>query len=136
MSAINRRRAITGAAAVLGACGLAACADGSRSTPVAPSRPTGTGPIAATSDVPVGGCHVVAESKVVLTQPQAGDFKAFSAVCTHQGCPVSSSTDGVIPCNCHGSRFSIEDGSVVRGPATTGLAPVQITVDGESISLA
>lgn len=136
MTAINRRRAITGTAAVLGACGLAACADGSRSTPVTPSPAKAAGPIAATSDVPVGGCHVATEAKVVLTQPKAGDFKAFSAVCTHQGCPVSSSAEGVIPCNCHGSRFSIEDGSVVQGPATTGLAPVEISVDGESISLA
>lgn len=92
--------------------------------------------LASTSDVPVGGCFVVAAAKVVLTQPTEGDFKAFSATCTHQGCSVESSSDGEIPCPCHGSRFSIEDGSVITGPATSGLAAVDITVDGDSITQA
>jgi Rieske Fe-S protein len=86
--------------------------------------------------VPVGGCFVVAAAKVVLTQPDAGDFKAFSAICTHQGCTVSDGSDGVIPCTCHGSQFSLADGSVVQGPATRPLDEVDIAVEGDSISLA
>ena len=79
---------------------------------------------------------MVAGSKVVLTQPTEGDFKAFSAVCTHQGCIVESSSDGEIPCPCHGSRFSLDDGSPQSGPASSALAPVEITVDGDSITQA
>ena len=78
----------------------------------------------------------VTRHKVVLTQPTKGDFKAFSSTCTHQGCLATSSSDGEIPCPCHGSTFSIEDGSVINGPATTGLAAVDITVDGDSITQA
>ncbi len=154
MTAINRRRALSGSAAVaLGLPVLAACGDdadptaadtASSSSPDAETpSPTdeetgsgGGGVLASTADVPVGGCFVVSAAKVVVTQPTEGDFKAFSAICTHQGCPVESSSDGEIPCPCHGSRFSLEDGSAVSGPATAGLAPVEITVDGDSISQA
>lgn len=94
------------------------------------------GALASTADIPVGGCAVFESEKVVVTQPTEGDFKAFSSTCTHQGCAVSSSSDGEIPCNCHGSRFSLEDGSVITGPATAPLDEVAITVDGDSITLA
>ena len=66
-----------------------------------------------------------------MTQPADGEFKAFTAVCTHQGCIVATSTDGTINCDCHGSKFSIEDGSVENGPATSPLEEVEITVKGE-----
>lgn len=92
--------------------------------------------LASTSDVPVGGCAVFESEKVVVTQPTEGEFKAFSSTCTHQGCAVSSSSDGEIPCNCHGSRFSLEDGSVLNGPATAPLGEVAITVEGDNITLA
>ena len=89
--------------------------------------------LARTSDVPVGGGKILPDQQVVLTQPTKGDFKAFTAVCTHQGCTVNSVTDGVIACPCHGSRFSIEDGSVTGGPAPKPLAAVSITVEGDEI---
>jgi Rieske Fe-S protein len=57
-------------------------------------------------------------------------------VCTHQGCLVESSSDGEIPCPCHLSRFSLDDGSPLSGPASAPLAPVGITVDGDSITQA
>ena len=149
MTAINRRRALTGTAAVaVGVPVLAACggddstatdpgASGGEASPSEDPQPGGGGEaLASTSDVPVGGCFVVAAAKVVVTQPTEGDFKAFSAVCTHQGCAVESSTDGEIPCPCHGSRFSLEDGAPVSGPASSPLSAVEITVDGDSITLA
>ena len=71
-----------------------------------------------------------------MTQPTEGEFKCFTAVCTHQGCLVSSASDGVIPCGCHGSQFSLEDGSPQAGPATSALAAVEIVVDGDNITLA
>ena len=69
----------------------------------------------------------------MITQPRAGSFKAFTAVCTHQGCTVSSVSGGTINCPCHGSRFSVSNGSVVQGPAPSPLAPVSIKVHGTAI---
>lgn len=85
------------------------------------------------SDVPVGGGTVFAEQQIVVVQPDEGEFKAFTAVCTHQGCIVDSVADGEILCPCHGSRYSAADGSVLQGPATQPLAEEQVTVDGEAI---
>ncbi|GAA3501453.1 hypothetical protein GCM10019016_085600 [Streptomyces prasinosporus] len=92
--------------------------------------------LASTADIPEGGGKVFADRKVVVTQPTAGEFKAFSATCTHQGCAVRSVADGVINCPCHDSNFSITDGSVKSGPATEPLPSVRITVSGDSITLA
>jgi nitrite reductase/ring-hydroxylating ferredoxin subunit len=92
--------------------------------------------LAPTGDVPVDGGTVLPDQQVVLTQPSDGDFKAFTAVCTHQGCIVASVSDGTINCDCHGSKFSIEDGSVVNGPATAPLEAVPITVENGSIDRA
>ena len=89
--------------------------------------------LALISDVPVGGGKILADKKIVITQPRAGSFEAFTAVCTHQGCTVSSVSGGTINCPCHGSKFSISNGSVVAGPAPSALAPVSIKVQGTSI---
>jgi Rieske Fe-S protein len=138
MTAIDRRRALSGSAVLaVGVPLLAACGSDSGATATDPATSTGSGgTLASTSDVPVGGCFVVSAAKIVLTQPTEGDFKAFTAVCTHQGCLVETSTEGDIPCPCHGSRFSLDDGSPQSGPAKAALAPVEITVDGDSISQA
>jgi Rieske Fe-S protein len=77
---------------------------------------------------------VLGERGVVVTQPSAGQFKAFSAICTHQGCTVAEVRAGTINCPCHGSRFSAVDGSVVNGPAARPLRPVAVTVAGTDIT--
>ena len=141
MTAINRRRALTGSAAIaVGVPVLAACgSDSSNAEDSTGSGNEGGTPgeeLAAVSDVPVGGCFVVSGAKVVVTQPTEGDFKAFTAVCTHQGCLVESSTEGDIPCPCHSSKFSLDDGSPISGPATAALEAVEITVSGDSITRA
>ena len=89
-----------------------------------------------TADIEVGGGAIFADEEVVVTQPSAGEFKCFTAICTHQGCVVSSVSDGTINCECHGSRFSIENGDVEAGPATFALEEIQINVAGDEISLA
>lgn len=160
---LSRRHALTGAATIgVGVPLLAACGDDGAtandpgatpsssdasspaSSPTPSSQGTSKAPaagIAATSDVPVGGGLVVGDSEVVITQPTAGDFKCFTAICTHQGCLVGDVSD-TINCPCHGSQFSIEDGSNVTGPSGTAsgsvapLAPVEISVEGDQISLA
>jgi Rieske Fe-S protein len=91
--------------------------------------------LAKVSDIPVGGGKIFAGQRVVVTQPRAGTIKAFSTICTHQGCAVSK-VESTIECPCHGSRFDIADGSVAGGPAPRGLPPVPIKIVGDSITLA
>lgn len=152
----RRTMLLLGAAGGLSLPLLAACGGGSSSTAGPPPsaggstgspRPgaghggSGAGSKAApvlgpTSDVPVGGGHVFGTQKVVVTQPTQGEFKAFSAVCTHQGCLVSSVSGGEIHCPCHGSSFSIKDGSVSGGPAPSPLPAERIKVAKGTIELA
>ncbi|WP_113702160.1 Rieske (2Fe-2S) protein [Nonomuraea lactucae] len=109
-------------------------ADESSAAPKKKAKPEGKA-LADTADIPSGGGKVFEGQKVVVTQPTAGDYKAFSAVCTHQGCTVGSVSNGTINCPCHGSKFKIEDGSVAEGPADKPLAEKQIKVDGDKIML-
>ncbi|MFD5542158.1 Rieske (2Fe-2S) protein [Streptomyces sp. NPDC127079] len=109
----------------------------SESAAHSPSAGAGTGKaLASTSDIPEGGGTIFKEQKIVVTQPKAGEFKAFSAICTHEGCTVNQVVNGTIDCPCHGSRFHIADGSVAHGPATRPLPAESITVSGNSITLA
>jgi len=89
--------------------------------------------IGSASDVPVGGGKIFSEAKLVVLQPKAGDFVAFSAVCTHQSCLVASVEANEILCACHGARYSGADGSVISGPAPAGLAPQSVRVDGSNL---
>jgi Rieske Fe-S protein len=109
---------------------LAACSSGGDS---AGSDPNG---VVAKSEIPVGGGKIFSDRKVVVTQPEAGTYKGFSAICTHMGCTVDQVAGGTINCPCHGSKFSVKDGSVVNGPATASLPSARITVKGNDITLA
>jgi Rieske Fe-S protein len=91
--------------------------------------------LASTSQIPVGSGMVFSGQQVVVTQPAAGEFKAFSAVCTHMGCIVNQVSNGTIDCPCHGSQYSIKTGDVVAGPAPKPLPAKQIKVSGDSIFL-
>ncbi|HEX2314659.1 MAG TPA: Rieske (2Fe-2S) protein, partial [Thermomonospora sp.] len=92
--------------------------------------------VARTGDIPVGGGKVFKDQDIVITQPVQGQFKAFDIKCTHRDCPVDKVENGTINCPCHGSKFSITDGSRTDGPATRPLAAKQITVQGDDITLA
>lgn len=134
--AVTRRTAIAAAGAGL----VAGCSTygGSTATPSAApalAAPGGT-ELGAAADVPVGGGKVFADKQVVVTQPAAGTFAAFSAVCTHQGCTVDTVADGTINCPCHGSKFKIADGSVANGPAAKALDKKTVTVANGKITLA
>lgn len=88
-----------------------------------------------TAAVPIGGGKIF-DGQVVVTQPKAGTYQAFSAVCTHQGCTVSRVEDEVISCPCHGSQFDISDGSVVQGPASEPLARREIALNAGMFTIA
>jgi Rieske Fe-S protein len=143
----TRRSALAGAgfaglAATLAACGggsgggsVAAPAGHSASAKAATGGGSGSASLASTSEIPVGGGKVFSAEKVVVTQPAAGEFKGFSAVCTHLQCLVDQVAGGTIDCPCHGSQFSVKNGSVVTGPATSPLPAQSITVAGGQITL-
>jgi Rieske Fe-S protein len=141
-----RRNVIAGAGLGLAATALTACSTYGKkpaaasasaapasapATSGSPGAPAPAAALAKIADVPVGSGVIVDD--IVVTQPTAGVFKGFSSVCTHAGCNVSKIENGTIDCPCHGSKFSIKDGSVVNGPASSPLAPVAIKVDGTSI---
>jgi Rieske Fe-S protein len=113
---------------LIAACGSSSSGDGTATA-------TTGGSLGKTSEVPVGGGKIFASQKVVVTQPTQGDFKAFSAICTHQGCVVAEVKGGDIDCTCHGSKFSIKDGSVVNGPATKPLQPLTLKVKGTELEV-
>jgi len=146
MTALDRRAVLVGAcgtcAVVVTGCAAYGPAQSAPAPapPPAPAQPGGAGgggaKLAATADVPVGGGVILTDAQLVITQPKAGTFKAFSAICTHQGCTVSSVENGTINCPCHGSEFAIADGSVVAGPAPKPLPAQSIKVSGGSITAA
>jgi Rieske Fe-S protein len=135
----TRRRllvaSVTGLA--VGAAVLPACAQ--RQTPAdAPedSEPASERRILGpASDVPVGGGVVYSVERVVVTQPTAGVFIAHGVICPHQGCAVTEVTEAGILCPCHESLFDVETGQPLAGPATSGLSPRAVTVDGPDLIL-
>ncbi|GAA0465460.1 Rieske (2Fe-2S) protein [Streptomyces sp. NPDC046215] len=137
---------VTGLAAALAACGSNG-GDGGEDAATPPRQRTpgserppnageaGEGVLASAADIPKGGGKVFADRKVVVTQPSEGEFKAFSAVCTHTGCLVKEVSGGTVNCPCHGSRFSVADGSVQAGPAQRPLPEERVTVEGGTVRL-
>jgi Rieske Fe-S protein len=88
--------------------------------------------LAAVDDIPTGGGLVLEDAKVVLTKAEDGTVRAYSSICTHQGCPVDKVADGRISCPCHGSQFEADTGEVAKGPASRPLPSVAVAVrDGE-----
>jgi nitrite reductase/ring-hydroxylating ferredoxin subunit len=126
--------------AVLASCRVYGTTGAAPSTSPGPSGGSGGGgggktALAQTSQIPVGGGKIFGGADAVVTQPTAGQFKCFSATCTHAGCTVGDVSDGTINCPCHGSKYRIADGSVAHGPATAPLPSKSITVTGTTITL-
>ncbi|MGH3319680.1 MAG: Rieske (2Fe-2S) protein [Streptosporangiaceae bacterium] len=137
-ASVSRRGVLRGAttAACLCAGGvvLASCSSGSDGSGTPTEKDLKGEKIAKSDAVPVGGGKIFSDEKVVVTQPKKGDFKAFSAICTHQGCLVDTVADGLIQCPCHGSEYSIRDGSAQDGPAPKPLREYPVKVkDGKVV---
>lgn len=153
------RRLVLGAVAaapLVAACGAeeeppSRGALGETPTPTPTESPSGTRTkrpkpsvtvLAQTGDVPVGGALFIdsgdvagdeVTNGVVVTQPTAGDFHAFSRDCTHNHCAVADIVDGRIHCPCHDSLYDMATGANVSGPAPAPLAEVAIRVKGDQI---
>jgi Rieske Fe-S protein len=78
--------------------------------------------------LPAGGGLVLKKRNLVLTRDAQGAVKAFSALCTHQGCSVTAVKSGKISCPCHGSLFDARTGAPVAGPAERPLRAVPVVV--------
>ena len=127
----RRELLITGG---VGVVALAACGGGGDVPEL-----TGVGPgdvVVPLSEVPAGGAYEVSIDgrRVVVSRPTEDTVVAFAARCTHQGCTVRATEEGLV-CPCHGSVFDPADGAAVHGPATEPLAPVGVAVRGTDVVL-
>ncbi|MFI8100017.1 Rieske (2Fe-2S) protein [Streptomyces sp. NPDC086023] len=131
-----RRTVLKGAAALAGAAAagisLAACSTEAGSTVDAekPSEPLDLGGAEA---VPVGGAKLFREQRLLVSQPSAGQYRAFSAKCTHAGCILDKIENGEGNCPCHMSRFDVATGKVLSGPAPSPLPEIPVKVEGGKI---
>jgi len=144
---LNRRTALTALGASAATVSLAACASEPQLAATTPpsatvetqtAEPAGSNlVIGKTSDVPVGGGtkFSVDDLTILVTQPKAGDYKAFDATCTHAGCIVNGIIDNEIACGCHGARYALDSGMVLAGPAKSALGKLTIEVVGEDLVL-
>jgi cytochrome b6-f complex iron-sulfur subunit len=102
-----------------------------------PKAPGGKA-IAETSEVAPGSAVAFKDSgsPAVLVHLDNGDFVAYSAVCTHQGCTVAYK-NGQLACPCHGSVFDPANGAeVVAGPAPRPLPKIPVKVSGGEVFMA
>lgn len=125
------RRATLVTGAVASGALLASCAEGDSNV----TAPEGTVEVGSASAVGVGKATRLTHGSttVIVSQPSAGEYKAFSTVCTHQGCQVQVQDSNRIVCPCHGSEYAVADGSVVHGPAESPLTSYPVQVKGGKI---
>src|SRR5215208_5284457 len=107
---------------------------GSQTLSVGDAKPSGTA-IAGESEVAPGSAYKFKDSgnPAFLVHLDNGDFVAYSAICTHQGCTVDYK-DGNLACPCHGSVFDPANGAaVVAGPAPRPLPEIPVKVEGGEV---
>lgn len=147
---VTRRTVLVVGAATVGVA-VTGCGDNGQTgaTPAAgsPDPTTATGGTAepsdseapagliAAADVPVGGSASATApdgSKLLVAQPEAGQFVAFDATCTHMGCTVAPDGEQ-LRCPCHGSVYDAFTGEVESGPAPAPLSEVPVAVEGGQV---
>ncbi|MEU8620775.1 Rieske (2Fe-2S) protein [Streptomyces sp. NPDC048623] len=131
MSGQTTRRTVLKGAALAGAAGLGVAACSTESNLGHAVTPTPTAPVAlgAPEEIPVGGAKLYREQRLVVHCPAKGEYKAFSAQCTHAGCVLDKVEDNEGNCPCHGSRFDVTTGQALQGPATVPLPAVPVRVE-------
>lgn len=105
-------------------------------TPTRPTRTRSTArgtPIGSVGAVPVGQARSFTDPATGypawLVHPSGNTFVAFSAVCTHAGCPVQYDPSTVqFVCPCHGGVYDARTGSVRSGPPPAPLQRIPVTV--------
>lgn len=137
---MSRRGVLTGAAA-LGALAVTACGSsddnkGSASASQTPSSgatsssPAAAAALAKLADITVGSAVSAKDASgkpLIIARPTSTTAVAFSATCTHKGCPVKP--EGTeLKCPCHGSKFAAATGKVINGPAQAPLTPFPVKV--------
>jgi Rieske Fe-S protein len=62
----------------------------------------------------------------------SGQWKAFTATCTHQPCTVQYQ-NSIIQCPCHGATFDPSNGNVTGGPAPIPLTEYSVLVQNGNV---
>lgn len=135
------------------AVALTACGDGSsaapNNVPSAPPEPVGEGTAVATlTELAVGtrlsvtAARTGADGKTkdagfLLFRPNEQTVLAYTAICTHQGCAVSTKAPqgDDFYCACHGSHFQPSDGKAIAGPARGALERIAASIKGQDVVL-
>ena len=97
--------------------------------------PAGATKVATTGDVKVGTAFAFNApdgTQAYLVQPAAGQYLAYSRVCTHQGCIVDFA-GSEFDCPCHGAQFAVDTGDVIAGPAPSPLPKFQVITSGNDL---
>jgi Rieske Fe-S protein len=67
----------------------------------------------------------------ILVRTSSGDFRAFTAVCTHLECTVQFQSDtSQLWCACHNGMYDLS-GNVVAGPPPRSLEAFKVNLRGE-----
>ena len=142
---LSRRIVLTSAIGTAAGATLAACATNTQNTGPNPSETAEENPIerptaviiGLATDIPVGGGNKfkAGDIEVFVTQPTAGEFRAFDARCTHAGCAVTDVVSGEILCPCHGARYNSDTGAVIAGPAPRALGKISVTQVGDELEV-
>lgn len=149
----ERRQVLTAGAAGIAIAGLAACSNSSGATEgteedlASPTASSGAASkvVATAADVPVGSVFKFTDPNsgmpAYLLQPAAGTFIAYSSKCTHQGCVVDAFPEAsAFKCACHGAKYDLATGepdeTTAKSLTATALAKIELTVEGDQISVA
>ncbi len=104
-----------------------------RAPTATPSDPVTLG---TASSVTEGGMAAFkAADREIAVANIGGTYYAFNDICTHRRCSLSDGEldDTTLTCICHGSRFDISTGEVLRGPAQRPLEVYPVSVEGDEL---
>lgn len=140
-TARRHRQAAFGANSTSSVAGSTA-ATSTTSGPTSSTAPSSGAPTssAATGTVIAAAASLAVGDAKSFTNPADGNpayvvhssgntFVAFSAICTHAGCPVQyDKVDVAFVCPCHGGAFDARTGKVLQGPPPAPLASIPVQV--------